>query len=251
MGPRGEDPCAGDVESDGRVQLRCSGRWKRSGTTSAWPRGRKPRRARRPAARRPARPHRRPGRRRVDAARPPRCRPARPDRAEALADYLRARRCCWCWTTASTCWTRARLVDALLRAAPRWRSWRPADGAGGRRRGTYVPSPRCRCPPTDALDPTAADSEAVAPVRRARPRRPRRTSPSRRGPRGTVARDLPQPGRPAAGPRAGRRPGARPSTRSGSRDRLDDRFRLLRRAPGGRRPASRPCGPRSTGATTC
>ena len=46
---------------------------------------------------------------------------------DTLLGWLADRGRCWCWTTASTCWTAWRvLAERLLAGAPGWWCWRPA-----------------------------------------------------------------------------------------------------------------------------
>ena len=77
--------------------------------------------------------------------------PGRP-RLATLAAALRPRACCWCWTTASTCWRpapswpapscgRARTSASWPPAGSRWASW-------ARRRGRC---PRCPSPPSRGM----------------------------------------------------------------------------------------------------
>ena len=108
-----------------------------------------------------------------------------PDRLPAPA-----RACCWCWTTASTCWTPApRLADALLRACPGLRvlaTSREALGLTGESRlarpalagalpgGGRAAAPRgarprggCPCGRCDGTRPCGSSSTRVATIGRA------------------------------------------------------------------------------------
>ena len=98
----------------------------------------------------------------------------RPAPGHARRSPAAAGACCWCWTTASTCWTPApRLADALLRACPGLSVLATSREPLGIAGETALRVPRWRCPRAAARRRRADGADAVrggAPVRRARAR---------------------------------------------------------------------------------
>ena len=189
----------------------------------------------------------------------PRSGPARPGRGRAAGrcccSYLRGQAsCCWWWTTASTCSRPPRSSSTeVLRAAPgRAGARHQPRAAVGRRASTCVPRPAARPARRRrrrAARP-AAQNEAVLLFASGRRRHRARLRADRRQPGGR-RRAVPPARRHAAGDRAGGGADAGPHRRADPRPPGRPVPAAHRRQPRPRCRASRRCGRRSTGATTC